>query len=105
MRRLFKHGMADLDRVKAAIEAAYKANASRLSPYSPRMVWKGARAATVSLTVMAKTITTDFTITDDDVLVEGKIPFLFSHLEGRIMNVLGEQLETCFAKARAEQEG
>jgi hypothetical protein len=101
MKRAVKHGMTDVDRVRAALDGAYKANAERLSPYSPRMVWNGARAATVSVTVMTKPIITDFTITDDEVLVEGKIPFIFSHFEGKIMKVLGEQLETWFAKARS----
>lgn len=103
MKRVLKHGMADVDRVKAAIEGAYKANSNRLSPFAPKLVWKNARAATMSVTVMTKTMTTDFTITDDEVRMEGKIPFLFSHLEGRIMNVLGEQLEIWLAKARADE--
>jgi hypothetical protein len=102
-KRAVKHGMADIDRVRVALDGAFQANAKRLSAYSPRVVWNGARAATVSLTVMTKTIIANFTITDDEVLVEGKIPFLFSHLDGKIMSVLSEQVETCLAKARAEQ--
>jgi hypothetical protein len=101
MKRAVKHGMADIDLVRAAIDGAYKANADRLSALSPRMTWNGARAATVSLTVMTKTIATHFTITDEEILVEGKIPFIFSHLEGKIMSVLGDQLEMWLAKARA----
>jgi hypothetical protein len=102
MTRAVKHGMADLNRVRAAIDRAYKANADRLSPYSPQMVWNTTRAATVTLRVMTTTLTTDFTITDDDVLVEGKIPFLLGHVEGRILQVLGEQLEIWLAKERCE---
>jgi hypothetical protein len=102
-KRTVKHGMTDIERVRAALDGAYTANALRLSAYSPKMVWNGARAATMSVTVMTRTITTDFTITDDDVLVEGKIPFAFRHLEGRIMTVLGEQLETWFAKTRGDK--
>ena len=103
MKRAMKHGIADVERVRAAIDGAYKANANRLSPYSPRIAWKGAHSGTVSLTMMMKTISANFIITDDEVLVESKIPFLFSHLEGRIMDVLGEQLEIAFAKARADE--
>jgi hypothetical protein len=103
MNRTLKHGMADIDRVRAAIDGAYKANVDRLSPYSPSLVWNGARAARMSVTVMRKTITADFTITDDAILVEGKVPFMFSHFEDRIMNRLGEQLETWLAKVRPEK--
>lgn len=102
MKRAVKHGIADVERVRAAIDAAYKANLNRLSPFSPKMVWNGDRA-TVSLTMMMKTISASLTVTADDVLVEGKIPFIFSHLEGKIMDALGEHLEAAFAKARADE--
>jgi len=103
MKRTLKHGMTDIDRVRAAIDGAYHANVDRLSPYSPSLVWTGARAARMSVTVMRKPITADFMITDDAILVEGKIPFIFSHFEDRIMNRLGEQLETWLAKERADE--
>ena len=102
MKRAMKHGIADVTRVRAAIDAAYKANASRLSPFSPKMVWNGERA-TVSLIMMTKTISASLTVAGDEVLIEGKIPFLFSHLEGRIMDALGEHLETAFARERASE--
>jgi hypothetical protein len=101
MKRALKHGIADVDSVRATLNGAYKANASRLSPYSPKMVWKGAREATVVVTVMSRPIVTDFTITDEEVLVDSRIPFVFSHFEQRIMNVLFEELETWFSKARS----
>jgi hypothetical protein len=102
-KRAIRHGLGDAASVRTSIDEALKANANRLSAYSPRMVWTNERAATLSVTVMAKTIRADLTITDDDVLVEGEIPFLFSHLEERIMGRLGEQLEASFAKARADR--
>jgi hypothetical protein len=101
MKRAVKHGVADVARVKAAIDGAYKANAGRLSALSPKIVWNGARAVSLSITVLAKPIVANFTITDDDVLVESKVPFLFSHLEGKIMNTLAEHLELWLGKARA----
>jgi hypothetical protein len=101
MKRAVKHGFADLERVKAAIDGAYKANADRLSALSPKIVWNGARAASISATVMAKTIVATFTITDDEVLVESKVPFLFSHFEAKIMNALDEHLELWLAKVRS----
>jgi hypothetical protein len=100
MKRAIKHGMVEVGHVRAALDRAYKANADRLSPYSARMVWNSDRAATVSVTVLTKPIVANFIITDDEVLVESKIPFLFSHFEGRIMDVLGEQLQIWLAKGR-----
>jgi hypothetical protein len=100
MKRSIKHGMTDLDRVRAAMDGAYRANVDRLSALAPRMAWTADRAATMSITVMAKTIRADFTVTQNEVLIEGKVPFLFSHLEGRIMTALSEQLEVWLAKVR-----
>ena len=102
MKRSMKHGLASVDRVKAALDRAYKTNADRLAPFSPKMVWNGDRA-TVSLTMMMKTVSASFAVTADEVLVEGKIPFIFRHLEGKIMDALGEHLELAFAKAREER--
>ena len=104
MKRALKHGMADLDRVKTALDLAYKANADRFSDCSPAIVWNGAREARVSLTIMAKSIIADFTITDDHVLVESKIPFLFSHFEGKFMDVIGEHVEMWLARIRADAD-
>jgi hypothetical protein len=100
-KRAVRHGLDDPDRVKAALEAAYKANAGRLSGYAPSLVWRDARTATMSLSAMAKTITADLTITDTEVVVDSKVPFLFSAFEGRIMDGLSDHLEAWFAKARA----
>ena len=101
MKRVVKHGVADVDRVKGAIEGAYKAHAGRLSALAPKLAWANARAASISITVMAKPIVSNFTITDDDVVVETKVPFLFSHMEGKIMDTLCEHLELWLVKARA----
>jgi hypothetical protein len=103
MKRVVRHEMVNLDRVRAAIDGAYKANVHRLSPYAPKLAWNGARLATMSITVMTKTINANFTITDQEVLIEGKVPFLFGHLEGRIITVLAEQLEVWLVKVRAEE--
>ena len=103
MKRALKHGMADLGRVKTALDLVYKNNLDRLAPYSPTIVWKGAHEARVSLTIMAKTIIADFTITADHVLVESKVPFLFSHFEGKVMDAIGEHLEREFSRLRANK--
>lgn len=92
--------MTDLERVRDAIDNAYAANRARLSTFSPTMVWNGARAARLAVTVMAKAITADVTITDDEVHVEGKVPFVFSHFEDRILTALVERLDASLAAAR-----
>jgi hypothetical protein len=102
-KRAIKHGLTDLGRVRAAIEDAVRANADRLSAYSPRLVWNGERSAALSVSVIAKAIRADFTITDDEVVLEGDIPFVFTHLEDRIMSRLAEQLEAAFARARDQR--
>lgn len=95
-----KHGLTDLERVRDAIARAYAANRARLSPFSPTMVWDGTRAARLGVTVMAKAITADVTITDDEVHVKGTVPIVFSHFEDRILTALVEHLEASLAAAR-----
>jgi hypothetical protein len=99
-KRVVTHGLTDMDRVRASIEEAVKANAERLAPYSPRLMWNGPRAAALHATVLGKSIRADFAITDDDVQLQGEIPFVFSHFEDRIMTRLCEELEQALARAR-----
>lgn len=101
--RTLKHGLNDLDCVRDAITRAFQANVARLSGLSPTMVWKDAQAATLSVTVMMKPVTADLTITDQEVHLEGKVPFIFGHFEDKILSAVVEQLESSFAAARANQ--
>ena len=101
-RRAIRHGLADVERVRTSIDEAINANADRLSAFSPRLVWNSDRAATLSGTVMGKAVRADFTITGEEVVLEGEIPLLFSHFEDRIMSGLGEQLEQALARARGD---
>ena len=95
--------MVDLDRVKNAIDKAYDAYAERLADYSPSLRWKSDRAATVRFTVMNKTLDTDLIITDDELRLQGKVPFLLRPFEGQITKVLSAEIEKWLAKARAGQ--
>lgn len=81
------------------MDAAYLAHVDRLAPVSPKMVWTSPDTARMTATVMTRTITADFTITNEEVLVETKVPFLLSHLDGRIMQGLSEHLEASFSNA------
>ena len=101
MKYAIRHDMTDLDRVKTAIDKAYDAYAERLADYSPSLRWNGDRAATVSFTVMNKTLDTDLTITDDELRLQGKVPLLFRPFEGKMTKALGEEVEKWLAKARA----
>jgi hypothetical protein len=105
MRHAVKHGMTEVDKIRAALDRLYAANVDRFAPYSPRLVWNGDRSATVSLVVMTRTVIADFVITDDEILIDGKFPFVFGHLEGRILRSIGDHLEKSFAAARADRAG
>ena len=103
MKYAIKHDMADLDRVKTAIDKAYDTYAGRLADYSPSLRWHGDRAATMSFTVMNKTLDANLTITDDELCLQGKVPLLFRPFEGKITKVLGEEVEKWLAKVRSGQ--
>jgi hypothetical protein len=101
MKYVVKHQLDDLGRVKTVIEKAYESYAKRLADYSPRINWRDDRNAAVDFTVMKKKIEANFAITDDEVRIEGNIPFLFRPFQGRIEKVIGEEVEKWLAKARA----
>ncbi len=100
MKYVTKHGIDDLDRVKTVIEKAYDSYKERLSEYNPNLTWKDDRNATVSFSVMKKSLNTDFEITEDEVRIEGKIPFIFKPFEGKIEKVVGGEIEKWIVKAK-----
>ncbi len=101
MKYVAKHGIDDLERVKTVIEKAYGSYKDRLSEYSPNLSWKDDRNATVSFSVMKKSLSTDFEITDHEIRIEGKIPFIFKPFESKIEKVVGGEVEKWIAKAQA----
>lgn len=101
--RTLKHGLTDQDLVRKAIDDTWAANLGKLEPFSPTITWKDSRTARLGVTVMAKALTADMTISDDEVRVEAKVPFIFSHFEDRILSTLVERLETSLAAARDKQ--
>ncbi len=101
MKYVAKHGIDDLDRVKTVIEKAYDSYKDRLSEFSPNLEWKDDRNATVSFTVMKKSITTQFEITSDEVRIEGSIPFLFKPFESKIEKVVGGEVDKWIEKAKS----
>src|SRR5690349_15229312 len=105
MRHAVKHGLTEIDAIRAALDRLYKANVDRFSAYSPRLVWNGDRSATVTLMVMSRAVVADFAITEDEILIDGKFPFVFSHFEGRILRAIGDHLDKAFAAARAGRAG
>lgn len=101
MKYVAKHGIDDLERVKTVIEKAYGSYKDRLSEYNPNLSWKDDRNATVSFSVMKKSINTDFEITDQEIRIEGKIPFIFKPFESKIEKVVGGEVDKWIAKAQA----
>ncbi len=100
MKYVTKHGIDDLDRVKTVIEKAYGSYKERLSEFSPNLTWKDDRHATVSFSVMKKSLSTDFEITPEEVRIEGKIPLMFKLFESKIEKVVGGEVEKWIAKAQ-----
>ena len=101
MEYVAKHGLSDLDRVRSVIDHAYDAYRKRLADYHPSMKWVDERHATVSFRALGKTIEAKFAVTDEEVRVNGDIPFVFRPFQGKIERVIGQEVEKWLAKARA----
>lgn len=101
MKYSVKHGMSDMDRVRTVIEKAYESYQQRLADYDPSLSWKNDREAIVSFTIMKKKLEALFQIDQEEVRVEGDVPFLFRPFEGKIKQVLGQEVERWIGKAKA----
>lgn len=100
MKYVVKHGLSDLAHVRTVIDKAYESYAARLADYSPSLSWTSERDATISFTVLRKKIEAAFALDEEEIRIEGDIPFLFRPFQSRIEGVIADEVEKWLAKAR-----
>lgn len=101
MKYVVKHGLDDQSRVRTVIEKAFESYSERLKDHDPQLQWMSDTQAKVTFSVMKKTIAAMFTIDGDEVRVDGDMPFLFRPFEGKVKQVIAQEVEKWIAKAKA----
>lgn len=101
MKYSVQHGLADRSRVRVVVEKAYVAYEQRLSDYRPRISWESEDRATIGFTVMSQSIDALVEFDDEELRIDGKVPFLFKPFQKKIETVLGNEMEKWLTKARA----
>lgn len=101
MKYVAKHGLADRSRARTVVEKAYEAYRVKLADHNPSLTWQNDSQAKLGFTVLSKSLSVDIRLTDDEVRVEGDMPFLFRPFQGKIESVLGGEIEKWIAKAQA----
>jgi Fe-S-cluster formation regulator IscX/YfhJ len=101
MKYSVQHGLPDRSRVRVVVEKAYVAYEERLSDYKPKIDWEDDDRATIGFTVMSQSIIAVVEFDDEELRIDGKVPFLFKPFQRRIESVLGNEMEKWLGKARA----
>lgn len=101
MKYSVKHGLSDRSKVRVVVEKAYVAYQERLSDYKPKIEWQSDDRATIGFTVMSQSIAAAVEFDDQELRIDGKVPFLFKPFEKKIEGVLGSEMEKWLVKARA----
>ncbi len=101
MKYVAKHGLADRSRARIVVEKAYEAYRVRLADHNPSLTWTSDTHAKLGFTVLAKSLSVEIRLTDEEVRVEGDMPLLFRPFQGKIQSVLGGEIEKWIAKAKA----
>ncbi|HWB81297.1 MAG TPA: hypothetical protein VG755_40320, partial [Nannocystaceae bacterium] len=57
--------------------------------------------ADLGFSVMGKTLEVQISVSDEEVRVEGDMPWMFRPFQGKIEKVLGTEIEKWIAKAKA----
>jgi hypothetical protein len=96
-----KHRLEDQGRVKTVVEKAYDSYKTRLADHDPKIRWVDDKHAKIAFTVLGKTIEVDLTIDASEIRLFGDLPFLFRPFQGKIVGVLGREMEKWLEKARA----
>ena len=100
MKYSVQHGLPDRDRVRVCVEKAYGAYEERLSDYKPKLDWEAEDRATIAFTVMSQSITAVVEFNEEELRIDGKVPFLFKPFQAKIESVLGSEMEKWLEKAR-----
>lgn len=100
MKYSVKHGLADPSRVRIVVEKAYTAYEERLRDYRPSIDWRAETQAAIGFTVMSQSINAVVEFDDDELRIDGKVPFLFKPFEKKIEGVLAREMDTWLEKAR-----
>ncbi len=101
MKYSVKHGLSDRSKVRGVVEKAFVSYQERLSDHKPKLQWVADNRATISFSVMSQSINANVEFDDDELRIDGKVPFLFKPFERKIEGVLGGEMEKWLVKARA----
>jgi len=101
MKYVAKHGLSDRSRARTVVERAYEVYKVKLADHRPSLTWTSPDDAKLGFHVLGKTIEAGIRITDDEVRIEGDMPFLFRPFQGKVERVLGSEIEKWLTKARA----
>jgi hypothetical protein len=100
MKYSVQHGLPDRSKVRVVVEKAYVAYQERLSDYKPQIEWLTEDRATIGFSVMSQSIKASVEFDDEELRIDGKVPFLFKPFEKKIQGVLGNEMEKWLVKAR-----
>ncbi|MCH9682166.1 MAG: polyhydroxyalkanoic acid system family protein [Deltaproteobacteria bacterium] len=95
-----QHGLPERSRVRTVVEKAYEAYEQRLAAYKPSMNWATDDTASIEFTVMSQSVSASIEFDDQELRIDGKIPFLFKPFQKKIEAVLGSEMEKWLDKAR-----
>lgn len=101
MKYVAKHGLSDRSRARVVVEKAYDVYKVKLADHRPTLTWTTPDDAKLGFSVMGKTIEAGIRITDEEIRIEGDMPFLFRPFQGKVEKVLGGEIEKWLEKARA----
>jgi hypothetical protein len=105
LRYATKHGLAHPAQVRAAVDAIATHYMERFPDYDPSFRWLSDDKAEVTFRAMGQTLCTTLTIRGDELIAEGKLPFVFFPFKGKILQVLEREIETSLRRARSGELG
>jgi len=95
-----KHGLSDLSSVHTVVEKAFASYEDRLSDYKPAIRWASDHQAVIGFMVMSQTITANVEFDQEELRIDGKVPFLFKPFQKKIESVLAREMDKWLDKAR-----
>ena len=102
MEHRIRHDLGSLERAREVVEKAYAEYKVRLAEYKPTLEWSGETSARIGFTVMNKSLGVDAKVTDQELIMTGKLPLLFRPFQGKIIGVVDAEVRKWIERARTE---
>lgn len=99
MEHSIRHNL-DKDKARKALHKAFDSYRERFAKYSPTADWQSEDRAKIGFSAKGITLDGVVELTDEEVIMELKVPFLLKPFRGKAVTIIDEEINKWIGKAK-----